>query len=122
VSTSKPASDESLSFFNNFVEVDDDVVCSIFCINSCCNSSLYFKRVTTDKKVYITLSVVLSIVNFLKKKLFSLVAKNTYSCFKRVTIDKRVYILLSVVLSFVKGDSDDSRKAISREDRRINAG
>jgi hypothetical protein len=58
----------------------------------------------------------------LLKILFPLVAKNTYSCFRRVTTDKKVYITISVVLSFVKGVGDDSRKAISREDRRINAG
>ena len=52
-------------FFNDFVEVDDDVVCIIFCINSCCSPTPCFKRVTTDKKVYITVSVVLSIVNML---------------------------------------------------------
>jgi hypothetical protein len=56
------------------------------------------------------------------KILFSLVAKNTYSCIKRVTTDKKVYIVLSLVISIVKGADGDSRKAISREDRRINAG
>ena len=69
VSTSKSASNESLSFFNTFVEVDDVVVCFILCINNCCSPTSCFKRFTSDKKVYITVSVVLSIVNFLIKLL-----------------------------------------------------